>query len=132
MSYFAIAAALIAAGALYIRLRWRRSPQAYRAMIAVAVCYLEAGAILGACVVRLVAPAHLRWPRPPPSLPSLYGIPLVGPPARFLPGAVAYWIHVLYALLCRAGTVFSLTDVSLHGENGFSKDCVARSPRPRL
>lgn len=57
MTLVVIAAALIAAGALYIRLRWRRSPQAYRAMIAVAVCYLGAGAILGACIVRLVAPA---------------------------------------------------------------------------
>ena len=52
-----IAGVSIAAGALYIRLRWRRSPQAYRAMIAVAVCYLAAGAVLGGWIVRLVAPA---------------------------------------------------------------------------
>lgn len=52
-----ISAALIAAGALYIRLRWRRSPQAYWAMIAIAVCYFAAGAVLGGWIVRLVAPA---------------------------------------------------------------------------
>ena len=52
-----IAAALIVVGALYIRLRWWRSPQAYRAMIALAVCYLAAGAILGAWIVHLAAPS---------------------------------------------------------------------------
>lgn len=57
MTLVVIAAALIAAGALYIRLRWRRSPQAYRAMIANAVCYFAAGAILGGWFVHLVAPA---------------------------------------------------------------------------
>jgi endonuclease YncB( thermonuclease family) len=50
----AIAAALIAGGALYFGLRLRRSPRAYRATIAVAVCYLGAGAVLGGLVVYLV------------------------------------------------------------------------------
>lgn len=49
--------AVIAGGALYIRLRWWRSPQAYRAMIVVAVCYLVAGAVLGRLLVHLIAPA---------------------------------------------------------------------------
>lgn len=57
MTYVVIAVALIAASALYIRLRWRRSPQAYRAMIALAICYLAAGAMLGGWVVHLVGPA---------------------------------------------------------------------------
>jgi len=57
--YVVIAAALIAGGAFYIRLRWRRSPQPYRAMIALAVCYLAAGAMLGGWVVHLVGPAPL-------------------------------------------------------------------------
>lgn len=35
----------------------RRSPQAYRAMIAVAVCYLAAGAVLGGLIIHLVTPA---------------------------------------------------------------------------
>jgi hypothetical protein len=34
LAWVMIAGVLIAVGALYIRLRWRRSPQAYRAMIA--------------------------------------------------------------------------------------------------
>jgi hypothetical protein len=34
----AAAADLVLIGALYIRLRWRRSPHAYRAMIALAGC----------------------------------------------------------------------------------------------
>lgn len=42
-----MAAALVLGGGLYIRLRWRRAPQAYRALIAVAVCYSAAGALLG-------------------------------------------------------------------------------------
>lgn len=80
MIWVVIAAALIAAGALYIRLRWRRSPQAYRAMIAVAICYLAAGAILGACVVRLVAPA------PPGQVKAVApgaGVGSIGLPNRF-------------------------------------------------
>jgi len=55
-----IAGVLIAGGALYIRMRWRRSPQACRAMIAIAVCYLAAGAILGGWIVRFIAPASSR------------------------------------------------------------------------
>ena len=51
-----LAALLIAAGGLYIRLRWRRSPRAYRAMLALAVCYFVAGALGGAWVMHLTAP----------------------------------------------------------------------------
>ena len=44
----ALFAALLAVGtALYIRLRWRRAPQAFTAMVAVAACSFVAGAILG-------------------------------------------------------------------------------------
>jgi hypothetical protein len=49
------ALALASAGALYIRFRWRRSPQAYRAMIALAVCYFVAGSLTGACVLHLAS-----------------------------------------------------------------------------
>jgi endonuclease YncB( thermonuclease family) len=44
----------MAAGAVYIRLRWRRAPQAYRAMVAVAGGYLIAGAVLGGWIVHRV------------------------------------------------------------------------------
>ncbi len=48
-----IAFALISSGGLYVRLHWRRSPQAYRAMIALAACYFVAGSIVGAWVLHL-------------------------------------------------------------------------------
>ncbi len=54
-----VALALVLAGGLYIRLRWRRSPQAYRAMIALAACYFVAGSITGAWIL------HLSAPKPP-------------------------------------------------------------------
>ena len=49
-----IAFVLIASGGLYIRLRWGRSPQAYRAMIAVAACYFVAGSITGVWILHVV------------------------------------------------------------------------------
>ncbi len=39
---------LIGAGAVYIAARWRRPPQAYAAMLRLAVCYFDAGALLAA------------------------------------------------------------------------------------
>ena len=51
-----IALALALSGALYIHLRWHRSPQSYRAMIALAVCYFVAGSITGAWLLHLTAP----------------------------------------------------------------------------
>lgn len=44
---------LVVIGALYIRLRWRRSPRAYSAMIALSVVYFVAGALLGAWILHL-------------------------------------------------------------------------------
>ncbi len=55
-SAIVIAAALAVVGALYIRLRWRRSPQAYHAMIGLTVCYFIAGSIVGAWILHLIAP----------------------------------------------------------------------------
>jgi hypothetical protein len=46
-----IALLLVTAGALYIRLRWRRAPQAYRAMIAPALGYFIASALAAAWVL---------------------------------------------------------------------------------
>jgi hypothetical protein len=51
-----VALALIAGGALYSRLRWHRSPQAYRAMIVLAGCYFVAGSIAGAWLLYLTTP----------------------------------------------------------------------------
>jgi hypothetical protein len=53
-NWAALIAALLAGGtALYIRLRWRRAPQAFTAKVAVALCYSVAVSRSGhACVVR--------------------------------------------------------------------------------
>jgi hypothetical protein len=73
-----LAVALVASGALYIRLRWRRSPQAYRAMLVIAACYFVAGSIIGAWVL------HLASPRP--TVPSTQ---IAAPSAVASPLAVA-------------------------------------------
>lgn len=41
------ALALIAVGALYVRMRWMRSLQAWRTMTGLAVCYFPAGTMAG-------------------------------------------------------------------------------------
>ena len=46
---------LSVASLLYIHLRWRRSPRAYRAMLVLACCYFAAGAIAGISVIHLTA-----------------------------------------------------------------------------
>jgi len=61
----AVAVALIIIGALYIHVRWRRSPQAYRAMIVLAGCYLIAGGLLGACAVHVMASRPSEVSKPP-------------------------------------------------------------------
>jgi endonuclease YncB( thermonuclease family) len=53
-----IALTLIVIGALYIRVRWRRSPRAYSAMIALSVGYFVAGALLGFWVLHLAEPRN--------------------------------------------------------------------------
>jgi endonuclease YncB( thermonuclease family) len=51
-----LALALVVGGAVYIRLRWRRAPQAYRAMVALAACFFVAGSLTGAWLLHLAAP----------------------------------------------------------------------------
>jgi endonuclease YncB( thermonuclease family) len=63
-----VALALVLAGALYIRLRWRRSPHAYRAMIALAACYFIAGSVLGAWILNFVSPRPVLVTTPNPSI----------------------------------------------------------------
>lgn len=94
-----IAAGLIICSAIYIRLRWHRSPQAYRAMIALAACYALAGSLLGAWVFHLVAPVPKEQateaavgtsPAAAPSIganksPPLAGLPALIPPLSYDP-----------------------------------------------
>ncbi len=53
-----VAVALVVAGGFYIRLRWSRSPQAYRAMVAIAAGYFAAGLFVGAWALHPAAPKH--------------------------------------------------------------------------
>jgi endonuclease YncB( thermonuclease family) len=55
-----VAIALVVVGALYIRQRWHRSPQAYRAMIALAGCYFVAGSLTGAWLLHLTTTTHVE------------------------------------------------------------------------
>ncbi len=73
-----IAAVLVLGSALYIRLRWHRSPRAYRAMAGVAACYLLAGSFLGAWVLHLASPKRAEVMESPRAA----GIP-------YIPGSVA-------------------------------------------
>jgi len=83
------AISLVVGGAIYIRWRWRRSPQALRAMIALAICYFAAGGLAGAVAVVLIAPrvvtttANPPIPEPPAVgtsdyLPNKYSAKVVG------------------------------------------------------
>jgi hypothetical protein len=76
-----LALALVVAGALYIRQRWGRSPQAYRAMIIVAICYFVAGSVAGMSLMRsarqqaeTVASAAVPAPVAVPSIYSPNGV----------------------------------------------------------
>ncbi len=60
---------LIAGSGLYVRLRWRRSPQAYHAMIALAVCYFVAGSLTSAWFVHLTT-RNPATPQPVSSAPT--------------------------------------------------------------
>jgi hypothetical protein len=53
-----VALALVVAGGLYIRLRWNRSPRAYRAMIALGAGYFAAGLLVGVWAFRPAVPKH--------------------------------------------------------------------------
>ena len=68
VSSLIVAFALLIGGAVYVRFRWHRSPQAYRAMIGLAACYFVAGSILGAWVLHFVS---LRTPQVAMTTPSI-------------------------------------------------------------
>jgi hypothetical protein len=87
-NWAALVAALLAGGiALYIRLRWRHAPQAYTAMIAVAVCSVAAGLVLGGWIGHFFAPSvsapaeHERASTVAPELPSAAPSAAVSPEA---------------------------------------------------
>jgi hypothetical protein len=66
-NWAALIAALLAGGtALYIRLRRRRAPQAFTAMVAVAACSFVAGAVIGAWILHLVGPRARKATRATP------------------------------------------------------------------
>ena len=69
-----LALVLVIGGALYIGRRWGRSPQAYRAMIALAICYFVAGTVAGVTLMRAtqhhLEPVASAVPAPV-ALPSL-------------------------------------------------------------
>jgi hypothetical protein len=56
------ALSLVAGGALYMRLRWRHAPQAFRAMLVIAACYFVAGSLVGAWVIHLATPSLREKP----------------------------------------------------------------------
>src|SRR5262245_35683155 len=65
-----VAALLAAVTALYIRLRWRRAPQAFTAMVAVAMCCFVTGAVLGGWVVHLLGASRSRSAPSPGEQPT--------------------------------------------------------------
>lgn len=90
-----IAIALIAGGVLYIRLRWRRSPRAYRAMFALASCYFVAGAIAGAWIPHLSTLKNNGAPNVAPptaaSIPSPVAlVPTPNPSSVRIPDVTRY------------------------------------------
>lgn len=91
-----VAVALLFGGALYIRLRWRHAPQAFRAMIVLATCYFFAGSVIGAWVLHIaapklevpvieVAPPGTRMPSPTLAPPMTPSAPTAGPYALLPP-----------------------------------------------
>jgi hypothetical protein len=85
-----LALALIAGAGLYIFLRWRRSPKAYKAMIAIAVASFVSGSILSAWVFRLrqrPIPPPVGASAPPVVTSSSAFAPLLTPGAVVLPSA---------------------------------------------
>lgn len=96
-----VAAALIAGGALYIRLRWHRSPQAYRAMLAVAACYFVAGSLVGSWALHFatskpsIPAAEVATPSAGTASPAALP-PLINPGAYVPPSGIGLPIPPLH------------------------------------
>jgi micrococcal nuclease len=95
-----IAFVLAIAGAIYIRLRWRRSPQAYRAMMGLAACYFLAGVLAAVWAFHLAAPRPVEVASTSPTAP-IPPIPLGG---ASMPASAAYLPNHY------TGKVVSITD----------------------
>jgi endonuclease YncB( thermonuclease family) len=95
-----VALALIVGGALYIRLRWRRSPQAYRAMMGLAACYFLAGVLAAVWAFHLAAPRPVEVASTSPTAP----IPSIPPSGASMPASAAYLPNHY------TGKVVSITD----------------------
>jgi hypothetical protein len=78
-----IALLLVIAGALYIHLRWRRAPQAYRAMIVLGLGYFMAGALVATWVLDRAAPQPAELISTKPSAPVV--APASGLAGAYLP-----------------------------------------------
>lgn len=76
-----LALALVVGGAFYIQLRWRRAPQAYRAISVVAGVYLIAGGLLGGSLVHSStrAPSSDRIAAIAPDSAALPAVPGLSP-----------------------------------------------------
>src|SRR5262245_19237736 len=84
-----VAAFLAGATALYINQRWRRAPQAFTAMVAVAICYFVAGAVLAGWILHLFAPSApstVATEAPGASTPSVAIAPAIPPTAAISDG----------------------------------------------
>src|SRR6266851_1927545 len=77
---FIAALVLSAAVALYIHFRWRRAPQAYRAMVAIALGCLAAGVMLGASIEHFTVPAPAVDPIDPTAAIAPAAPPATAPP----------------------------------------------------
>jgi hypothetical protein len=80
------ALALVLAGALYARLRWRKSPLAYRAMMELAVAYFVAGAFAGAWLMHVTLPGPVAKPPEVQTGPAVLATPVASAP-MIHPGA---------------------------------------------
>jgi endonuclease YncB( thermonuclease family) len=97
-----LAAVIIVVGALYVRLRWFRSPRAYRAMIALAACFFFAGALAGAWIMHLTAPN-----RPERTVPNTAAVTRIPAPGASAVAVTAYLPNPLNRFSAK---VVSITD----------------------
>jgi len=90
-----IAVVLVTGGALYIRLHWRRWPQAYRAMIGLTACYFIAGSVVGPFVLHFIAPrpsapiAEIATPSAGVLSPAVVAVAPTLEPGSSLPSSAA-------------------------------------------
>jgi hypothetical protein len=87
------AVALVIGSTLYIRLRWHRSPRAYRAMLALATCYFLAGGFIGAWALHLATSKAVKLVEANPR------VSVLSPPSAS--GAVPFRHRSLSRIICQ-------------------------------